>query len=106
MTEIIFYIVVFITGGITALLYLWILNLSIKKILQEKVFSSFAIIGFFLRLFICGLSFFLCSWGGRFDRLAVCFGGFLLVRILALKFIKSSPVPSNPGKEEKNEYKS
>jgi hypothetical protein len=101
MAEILFYSVVFIAGGITAALYLLILHLSVNNILQNTGVSWLTFLGFFLRLFICGLCFFLCSWGGRFDRLALSFAGFILVRIIAVNFIKSLPLPGNTGKEVK-----
>jgi hypothetical protein len=91
MTEILLFIAVFTAGAVTALIYLYLLDLSVKKIMKDKNFSIFTLAGFILRIFICCSCFFLCSWDGRLDRLAVSLAGFFIVRIIALKYIKFIP---------------
>jgi hypothetical protein len=106
MLEIILYAAVFTAGGVTALLYLWILHLSVKRIIKNSSPSILAFLGFFFRLVICLVCFFLASWGGRFDRLAVCVIGFTLVRIAAVNIIKSFPITPDSKKGENDDNKS
>lgn len=103
MINILLYIAVFIAGGITALLYLWLLHFSVINLIRKSAPSWFAFFGFFFRLVLCGACFFLASLGGHFDRLAVSVLGFTIVRIIAVNVIRSFPVLPKSGKGEKND---
>lgn len=106
MVEVVLYVVVFIAGGLTALVYLWLLHLSVKRIIRNTAMSWFAFFGFFFRLAFCGGAFFLCSLGGRFDRLAVSVIGFTIVRVIAISLIKSLPVKPKPVQGGKDDSQS
>ncbi|MEK6796778.1 MAG: ATP synthase subunit I [Spirochaetota bacterium] len=95
--EIVLYVVVFIAGSATAIIYLWLLHLSVGKIVRDAAPSLLAFVGFFFRIFLCGASFFLCSLGGRFDRLAVSVIGFAIMRLIAINVIRSFPTSHKPG---------
>ena len=104
MANIIFFVIAFIAGGITAFLYLWMLHLSVKSILRKNGPAWFAFLGFFFRLLLCAACFFLVSWGGHFDRMAVSVIGFTIVRVAAVNIIKTMPdLPkkNDGGKQEK-----
>ena len=73
-----------LTGGaVTALAYLWLLRLSVSKILEGR--TAFPLAGYFLRLGLCAGVFILAAWGGRLDRLVMCVTGFMLVRVWFLR---------------------
>ncbi len=99
MNEVLYRVLVFITGLILGTLFFGGLWFTVKKSVTSKKPALWVFSSFFIRIGITLIGFYFIA-ASSWQRLLICLLGFIIARFIVIQFTKSYEVNQTPIKKE------
>lgn len=101
MREILFFILIFITGLFLGTLFFGVLWLTVKKAVSSKMPALLFLGSFFFRISITLTGFYFAA-SGDWKRLVICLAGFVVARFIVMHKTRAIDFKQEQSKKEKD----